>query len=68
MRTPRIAANNRRKNLPWLNDSLWQQMKERDSSLKRALKTVDSSDKYTFTGLRNKVLRNIRKAKEDFFY
>ena len=55
------------KHLPWLNDSLWQQMKERDSALKRALKTGNSSDRYTFTGLRSKVLRNIRKAKADFF-
>ena len=53
--------------LPWLNDTLWQQMKDRDSALKRALKSGHSSDRLIFTTLRNKVLRNLRKAKADFF-
>ena len=48
--------------LPWLNDTIWKQMKERDSALKRALKSGHSSDKLAFTTLRNKVLRNLRKG------
>lgn len=57
-----------KRTLPWLNDTVWQQMKERDFALKRALKSGHSSDRLTFTTLRNKVLRNLRKAKADFFY
>ncbi|KAK0142318.1 putative RNA-directed DNA polymerase from transposon X-element [Merluccius polli] len=58
----------RKKNtLPWLNGALWHQMRERDSALKKSLKTGYSSDRQIFTSLRNKVVRNLRKAKADFF-
>ena len=53
--------------LPWINGALWQQMKERDYALKRSLKTGHRSDRQIFTSLRNKVTRNLRKAKADFF-
>lgn len=42
-------------------------MKERDFALKRALKSGHSNDRHIFTSLRNKVVRNIRKAKAEFF-
>uniref|UniRef100_A0AAR2J957 Reverse transcriptase domain-containing protein n=1 Tax=Pygocentrus nattereri TaxID=42514 RepID=A0AAR2J957_PYGNA len=56
-----------RETLPWLNDALLQQMKERDFALKRTLKTGLNNDRLIFTSLRNKVVRNIRKAKAEFF-
>lgn len=52
--------------LPWLNHALWQQMKERDVALKRALKSGLCNDMHTFTYLRNKVVRNMRKARVEF--
>jgi len=42
-------------------------MKERDSALKRALKSGHCSDQLTFTTLRKKVLRNLRKSKAEVF-
>ncbi len=38
------------------------------AALKRSLKSGHSSDRLTFTTLRNKVLRNLRKSKAEFFY
>lgn len=42
-------------------------MKERDSALKRSLKTKLYSDRHRFTSLRNQVIKVIRKAKANFF-
>ena len=42
-------------------------MKERDSALKRSLKTKFNIDRHRFTSLRNKLLKVIRKAKANFF-
>lgn len=42
-------------------------MKERDLSLKRALKSKQANDKRTFIMLRNKVTKEIRYAKANFF-
>lgn len=53
--------------LPWHNDALWQQMKERDFALKRALKSGHCNDRHIFISLRKKVVRNIRKTKAEFF-
>lgn len=64
----RMSHRPRQKNsLPWLNEALWKQMRDRDSSLKIALKSGLRSDWYSYTSLRNRVVRNIRKAKADFY-
>lgn len=42
-------------------------MKERDLALKAAVKNKSASARNLFTTLRNKVVKNIRKAKADFF-
>lgn len=66
--TRKVKNKSRQKmTLPWLNDALWQQMKERDFALKRALKSGHSNGRHIFISLRNKVVRNIRKAKAEFF-
>lgn len=42
-------------------------MKSRDSALKRSLKTKTTSDRQSFTSLRNKVIRKTREAKAEFY-
>ncbi|KAJ8342373.1 hypothetical protein SKAU_G00323010 [Synaphobranchus kaupii] len=50
-----------------MNSDLLKMMKERDLSLKRALKFKQTNDKRTFIMLRNKVTKDIRNAKANFF-
>lgn len=42
-------------------------LKERDQALKIALKSKRTTDRLKFTSLRNKVTREIRKAKANYF-
>lgn len=42
-------------------------MKNRDHALKISLKTKRVNDRQTFTSLRNKVIKEIRSAKANFF-
>lgn len=53
--------------LPWINSDILKLMKERDLALKNAIKSKSTSARNLFTTLRNKVVKNIRKAKADFF-
>lgn len=53
--------------LPWLNEQLWRLMKQRDFALKAALKSKLPHDKRTFQNLRNKVVKELRQAKANYF-
>ncbi len=53
--------------LPWINGDIRKLMKERDRALQIFLKTKLTTDRYIFTSLRNRVIKNIRVAKANFF-
>lgn len=53
--------------LPWTKGDIWKLMKERDSVLKTANKYKINADRHTFVMLRNKVTKEIRKAKAKYF-
>ncbi len=57
----------KKNHLPWLNEDLWTLMKRRDHALKVWLKTKRISDRQIFTSLRNKVVKELRSAKANFF-
>ncbi|OOO00385.1 MAG: hypothetical protein ATN35_07545 [Epulopiscium sp. Nele67-Bin004] len=59
----------RKKNniIPWMNTTVLNLMKRRDMALKIALKSKLSSDRYTFTMLRNKVVKELRTSKANYF-
>ena len=54
--------------LPWFNHDIIQLAKKRDLALKKSLKTKNSTDHLLFTGLRNKVLSELRKARSNYFH
>ncbi len=45
---------NKRASLPWINDTLFQMVKERDQALKISVKSKLITDRHKFTSLRNK--------------
>lgn len=53
--------------LPWIKGDIWKLMKERDSALKTTNKSKINADRHTFVMLRNKVTKQIRKAKAKYF-
>lgn len=55
-----------KKKIPWINETIWNLMKKRDSALKRANKTCQNVDRMAFKSLRNKVTALLRKARADF--
>lgn len=57
----------KRETLPWLNDNIWQMMKQRDLALKKATKTKLDTDILIYKGLRNKVVNELRSAKSSFY-
>lgn len=64
----KAKTKKRQKNsLPWFNTDVWRLMKQRDHALKQALKSKLEHDKRTFVMLRNKVIKELRKAKANFF-
>lgn len=64
----KIKPKPRKKNhLPWLNSEIWSLMKQRDHTLKISLKTKAAHNRQIFTSLRNKVTKEIRNAKANFF-
>ena len=66
--TRKIKAKPSKKNhLPWLNETICTLLKKRDHALKISLKTKRVNDRQTFTSLRNKVVKEIRFAKANFF-
>ena len=58
---------NAKRCLPWFNSTLWDLMKKKDASLKKAFKSGLDTDRLTYKGLRNKVIMQLRKAKAHFF-
>lgn len=50
-----------------MNSDIVKLMIERDLALKNAIKSKSVSARNLFTTLRNKVVKNIKKAKADFF-
>ena len=67
--TRKVKNRDKNKNntLPWLNNDIFNLMKERDLLLKRALTTKSIIDRHRFTLLCNKVTKAIRNAKANFF-
>uniref|UniRef100_A0A3B1IW78 Reverse transcriptase domain-containing protein n=1 Tax=Astyanax mexicanus TaxID=7994 RepID=A0A3B1IW78_ASTMX len=63
--TRSIKLKAKKNSIPWLNTSILQLMKERDHSLKLANKLGHS--RHQFISLRNRVVKEIRKSKADFF-
>lgn len=53
--------------LPWVNGDIRRLMKERDQALRTFLKTKLTTDRYMFTSIRNRVIKDIRVAKANFF-
>jgi len=53
--------------LPWFNANLWKLMKSRDSALKKAISTGRDIDRLCYKGLRNKVIRELRVAKSNYY-
>lgn len=57
----------KKRTLPWINEELKKLMKERDLALKKSVKTKLSSDINIFKSLRNRVTKNIRKSKAEYY-
>ena len=58
----------KRSSLPWINENVIQMMRERgDRALQTSLKSKRITDRHIFTALRNKVTRELRKAKANYF-
>ncbi len=53
--------------LPWINSDIRKSMKERDNALRSYLKTKSLTDRHIFVSLRNRVTKDIRAAKSNFF-
>ncbi len=62
-----VTFSRKKQNLPWLNEQLWKLMRQRDHALKIAIKSGLAHDRRTFQHLRNKVVKELRKAKANFF-
>ena len=62
-----FKCKRRRVSLPWLNNDIRQLMKKRDFALKKSLSTKLNTDFLIFKGLRNMVVRELRKAKTTYF-
>jgi len=57
----------RKYSLPWFNNDIRLKAKNRDLALKKFLKSRNNTDHLIFTGLRNKVISELRKAKTKYF-
>lgn len=53
--------------LPWLTQDIWNLMRRRDYLLKKALKSNIENDMRLFRDYRNKVVKELRTAKANFF-
>lgn len=62
-----FKGTQRKASLPWLNNDTRQLMKKRDYALKKALLSKTNTDFLIFKGLRNAVVRELRKAKTAYF-
>lgn len=63
----KMCNKNKKAHLPWLTDEIWNLMKRRDYLLKKVLKTGIDTDMRLFKDCRNKVVRQVRNAKANFF-
>ena len=59
--------SNRKQSLPWINASIRKLMKQRDLALKTALKSSLNTDMALFKGLRNRVTKELRNAKAEYY-
>ena len=57
----------KKKIIPWITTEILNLMKKRDIALKSAIKSRASRDRHIFTMLRNRVVKEIRMAKANFF-
>ena len=57
----------KRRSLPWFSQDIWQLMKKHDFALKRFLVTKTDTDHLIYTGLRNKIVTELCKAKTNYF-
>ena len=62
-----ITYSSKKQNLPWFNEQVWALMRQRDYALKTAIKSGLAQDRRIFQQLRNKVVRELRKSKENVF-
>uniref|UniRef100_A0A672J846 Reverse transcriptase domain-containing protein n=1 Tax=Salarias fasciatus TaxID=181472 RepID=A0A672J846_SALFA len=53
--------------VPWLTSDIWKLMRRRDYLLKKALKSSTGNDMHLFKDCRNKVVKELRTAKTNFF-
>ena len=53
--------------LPWINSGIRKLMKERDNALRHSLISKLVTDRHIFVSLRNRVTKEIRAAKSNFF-
>lgn len=58
---------NRKAHLPWLTKDIWKLMRRRDYLLKKALKSNIENDMRLFKDYRNKVVKELRTTKANFF-
>ena len=58
---------NNRYTLPWISSDIRKSIKERDNALKHSLKSKSPTDRHIFVSIRNKVIKEIRAAKSNFF-
>ena len=65
--TKHFKGRQHRATMPWLTNEIHQLMKKRDLALKKSLTTKINTDRLIFTGLRNLVVREQRKAKTGYF-
>ncbi len=59
--------SHRKIQLPWINDTIRQLMKQRDHALKTFLKTRHEIDLQLFKGLRNRVTKEFRTLKSNYY-
>lgn len=61
------SKGNSRYTLPWISSDIRRLMKERDNALKHFPKSNSLTDRHIFVSLRNRVIKEIRIAKSNFF-
>jgi len=65
--TCRQRHRKKKNTIPWITTNILNLMKKRDMALKSAIKSKATSDRHIFTMLRNRVVKEIRIAKANFF-
>lgn len=65
--TKNWTSRPKKPSLPWFNSDIWHIMKKRDIARKKSIKTRLHTDHLIYTGLRNQVVSELRKAKINYF-